>query len=93
MPPAAQIVHRVNGQQNCEIQLRLLFRKRQSQMELPAALNHVFEHLIDRILIFASPGGNFATYLFSKAVQEGSGARFIGVDRSVGKQALQFRIV
>ena len=68
MPPAAQVGHRVDGQQNREIQLRLLFRERQAQVELPAALNHVLEHLIDRILIFAGPGGDLATHLFAEAV-------------------------
>ena len=38
MPPAAQVGHRVDGQQNREIQLGLLFRERQAQVELPAAL-------------------------------------------------------
>ena len=75
MPPAAQVVHRVDGQQNREIQLGLLFRERQAQVELPAALNHVLQDLIDRILIFAGPGGDLAAHLFAEAVQEGGGAQ------------------
>ena len=93
MPPAAQVVHRVDGQQNGEIQLRLFFRERQSQVKLSAALNHVLQDLIDRVLIFAGPGGDFATHLFSKAVQEGGGAQSIHMGRGIGKQSLQVRVV
>jgi hypothetical protein len=56
----------MGGQQNGEIQFRLLFRDRQSQVELSAALNHHLQDLIDRILIFAAPGSDFAMHLFSK---------------------------
>ncbi len=93
MPPAAQVGHRVDGQQNREIQLRLLFRERQAQVELPAPLNHVLQDLIDRILIFAGPGGDLAAHLFTEAVQEGGGAQVRGMGRGIGKQALQVRIV
>ena len=62
-------------------------------MELAAALNHVFEYLIDRILIFAGPGGDLAADLFAEAVQEGGGAQVRGMGRGIGKQALQVRIV
>ena len=51
------------------------------------------EHLIDRILIFAGPGGDLATHLFAKAVQEGGGAQVRRMGRGIGKQALQVRIV
>ena len=93
MPPAAQVGHRVDGEQNREIQLGLLFRERQAQVELTAALNHVLQDLIDRILIFAGPGGDFAAHLFAEAVQEGGGAQVRGMGRGIGKQALQVRIV
>jgi hypothetical protein len=93
MPTAAQVGHCVNGEQDREIQFRLLFRKWQSQVKLTTALNHVLQDLVDRILIFTSPGGDFAADFFSEPVQECGGTQFIGVCRGIGKQSLQVRIV
>ena len=76
----------MDGQQYREI-LRLFFRKRQSQVKLTAALNHVLQDLIDRILIFARQAATTA-HLFSKAVQEGGGTPFIRMGKGIGKRSL-----
>src|SRR5688500_6521593 len=62
MATAVQVVHRLHGQQHGELVAGLLFRDGEAQLELPAATDHVFEDLVDRVLVDAGPARDDAAY-------------------------------
>ena len=63
-----------------EVELRLLGRHREPEAQLAAALDHVLEHLVDRVLVLAGPARDEAADL---ARGRGGGTR-----AAVGRRAL-----
>ena len=70
MPAAAQIIHRVYRQQNGEVQLGLLLRHREAKIQLAAPFDHVFQNLVDRVLILSGPTGDLAAHFPAKPVEK-----------------------
>src|SRR5579884_2582568 len=60
----------MDGEQDRELELRLLLRHNQAQVELLAARNDVFKHLIDRVLIKPRPAGHESSDGFADAGEE-----------------------
>jgi len=65
----------VNCQKDGEIEFGLFFRDGNPKIQFAASLDHVFQDLIDRVLIFAGPTGNLPSHFSTKKVQKGCGTR------------------
>ena len=58
-----------------------------------ARREHVFEHLVDRVLVLAGPLGHHAADVLAHARDEARGLHVAGVLRPVGEQTAQVTIV
>src|SRR5262245_35988578 len=88
-----QIVHCLDRQEDCEIELGLFFSVREAKFELATAIDHLLEELVDRVLISSGAGRHQTPYLLADAVQEARGARIFGKLGRVRKEAPEIDIV
>jgi hypothetical protein len=88
-----QVVHRLDREQHRELLPRLVLRHRETELELAAPLDHVFDHLVDRVLVDAGPAGDDAADRPADAGDELRGRRVAGVLGRVGEQPPQVAVV
>lgn len=55
VPSAVQVIHGLHREQDGEVQLGVFFGADQSKIQLVGALQHVLDHLIDRVLVLTGP--------------------------------------
>jgi hypothetical protein len=85
MPTTPQEIHGMDGQEDGEIELGLVFRNGNAKVEFTASLNHVLQHLVDRVLVLAGPTRHFASHFPTKTIQKGCRTQFAGMARQTGK--------
>src|SRR5262245_38344055 len=87
------MVHGLDGQQDRELLPRLIFWNREPQLELARRLDHVFDDLIDRVLIDSGPFGDDATGRTADAAEELRGGDVAGELGRIGEEAPQIAVV
>ena len=55
MPTTVQVVHRLHGEQDDEIEVGAIFGTGQTKIQFVGAPGHRFDHLIDGVLVLARP--------------------------------------
>src|SRR5687767_10562800 len=93
MPAAVKVIHRLYGQQDCELLARLILGTDETELELAAPGDHVLEHLIDRVLIDAGPARDDAADRAPDARDESRCRDVVRKLRCVGEHLPQVAIV
>src|SRR5688572_27762216 len=90
---AMEIVHGLHGEESGELLACLLLGNGEPQLQLAAPLDHVFEDLVDRVLVDAGPARDDAPDRATDSVDELLGGDVVGELRCVGEQPSQIAIV
>src|SRR5882762_5988574 len=88
-----QNVHDLNCQDDHQTAARFAGRYSDTQFQVFAAIDHVFEYVIDGVLMHPGAIGNYLTHLPAYATDKTGGGWFGTMARIVGKNATQITIV
>lgn len=86
MPSTSQEIHRVHSQKDGEVELGLFFRGGKPKIQLAASLDHIFQNLVDGVLVLAGPTRHFSSHFSTKPVQKGCRAQLASMAGQTGKQ-------
>src|SRR5688572_20538627 len=90
---AVQVVHRLYREQHSEFLPPLVLGYRETEIQLAAPRDHVFEDLIDRVLVDAGPARDNAPDRPPDAIDELCGGHGVSKLRSIREQTAQIAIV
>src|SRR5258708_15135076 len=86
-------VHGFDRQKDCELHAQAPLRAGRTQLQLAAPSDHVLQHLVERELILARPGGDEFADFRTVAAEEVRGELLPVVPRIVGKESLEIAVV
>src|SRR6266852_7418181 len=88
-----QDVHDLNCQDNHQTAARFAGRYSDTQFQVFAAIDHVFDYVIDGVLMHSGAIGNYLTHFSAYATDKTSGGWFCTMSRIVRKDPPQITIV
>src|SRR6267143_1583438 len=93
MPAAMQVIHRLDGEENDEVDLGSLLGIGKAEIQLAAALDDFLDELIDRVLVAVCKAGDRAPDFLSNPADEPRGRRVLRVFGRSREQITQIAFV
>src|SRR4029078_12535307 len=88
-----QVVHRLHRKEDEKVDFRRLFGISEAQIESTAALDDLFEELVDRVLVAVREAGDEGARFFADAADEPRSRDVLGVFRRVGEEVPEIALV
>ena len=62
MPPIVKVVHGLNREENGEVNQSSIVARLKSQAEVSGAIDHLFQYMVDGVLVDARPSSNLLSH-------------------------------